>query len=183
MAGLSLYDAYVPTLITILDSLESILTRAATYAEENNLDVNAEYIKARLYEDMQPLTFQIQVVSNITKSFVMRVGGVEVESWEDNETTFEQLFARINKTRELIKSVKPEDINGKESQFVELKAGPDVYKTTGLAYVSTFTIPNAFFHLQTTYAILRMKGVPLAKKNFLGPFLSKDLNSPYFIEK
>lgn len=104
----------------MLDSLESILNKAATHAQDNNLDVNAEFIKATLYEDMRPLPFQIQTLSNIIKTFIVRVAGVKEEAWEDNETTFEELNARINKTRELLKSIKPEDINGKESKFVDL---------------------------------------------------------------
>ena len=119
MAGISFYDAYVPTFITMLESLEAILKKAETHAKENNIDVNAEYAPARIYEDMLPLTFQIQVVSDGIKAFVVRVVGVEVGVWKDDETTFEQLYARIRKTLDLIKSVKPEDVNGKESQEVE----------------------------------------------------------------
>lgn len=119
MASPSFYDSFVPILANSLESVESILTRAETHAKENNIDVNTEYVSARLCEDMLPLTFQVQTVSNITKSFVERVAGIKVGAWEDNETTFEQLFARIKKTQELIKSVKPEDVNGKENTEIE----------------------------------------------------------------
>lgn len=120
MSSASFYDHYVPTLANILESLEDILTRAEAHAKENNIDVNSEYVPARLYEDMRPLTFQVQTVSNAAKGFVEKVAGVEVGAWEDDETTFEQLLARVKKTRELIKSVKPEDINGKEDVLVEV---------------------------------------------------------------
>lgn len=120
MASPSFYDNFVPILANMLESLEDILTKAQTHAKENNIDVNAEYVPARLYEDMRPLTFQVQTVSNATKSFVEKVTGVKVGAWADDETTFEQLFARIHKTTELIKSVKPEDVNGKENQTVEV---------------------------------------------------------------
>lgn len=120
MASLSFYDNFVPILVNILESLEDILIKTQTHAKENNIDVNAEYVPARLYEDMRPLTFQVQTISNATKSFVERVTGVKVGEWADDETTFEQFFARIQKTRELIKSVKPEDVNGKENQTVEV---------------------------------------------------------------
>lgn len=114
------YDSFVPILVNSLESLEAILTRAETHAKENNIDVDAEYATARLYEDMRPLTFQVQTVSNATKTFVERITGVKVGEWKDDETTFEQLFARIKKTQELIKGVKPEDVNGKETQNVEV---------------------------------------------------------------
>ncbi|KAI3392168.1 hypothetical protein diail_6116 [Diaporthe ilicicola] len=183
MAGIPFYDGYAPTFASMLDCLEAILTRAKTHAKDNNIDVDAEYATARLYEDMRPLPFQVQTVSNIVKSYVEKVTGVNVGVWEDNETTFEQFFARINKSRELLNGVKPEDVNGKESQSIEVKAGPNVYKTPLLAYVTTFALPNAFFHLQTAYAILRMKGVPLSKRDYLTAFMVKDGNSPLSAQK
>jgi hypothetical protein len=119
MASFSFYDTTFSMLVNMLESLEAILTKAETHAKENNIDVNAEYAPARLYEDMHPLTFQVRSVTNAIKGFVQIVVGVDVGVWEDNETTFEQLHARINKARELANGVKPEDVNGKENHEVE----------------------------------------------------------------
>jgi uncharacterized protein len=113
------YDTYFSMLVNMLESLETILTKAETHAKENNIDVNAEYAPAKLYDDMKPLTFQVQAMTTSVKSFIQRVVGVEVAEWDDNETTFEQLHARIHKTRELTKAVKPEDLNGKENNEIE----------------------------------------------------------------
>ncbi|KAG8162453.1 hypothetical protein KVR01_008218 [Diaporthe batatas] len=179
MASSSFYDTHFTMLVTMLTSLEGILTKAEAHAKENNIDFNAEYAPARLFEDMYPLTFQVQTVSNTIKGFVKIVLGVEVGTWDDNETTFEQLFARIKKTRDLTDGLRPEDVNGKENLQVEGKAGPLAYKTTGITYASTFTIPNTFFHLQTAYAILRMKGVPLSKRDYLVPFMLCDPGNPF----
>ncbi|POS76511.1 hypothetical protein DHEL01_v205081 [Diaporthe helianthi] len=179
MASSSFYDTSFTMLVSMLDSLEALLTKAEAHAKENNIDVNVEYAPARLFEDMRPLIFQVQATSYTIKNFVQTVVGVEVGTWDDNETTFEDLFARIKKTRELTDSVKPEDLNAKANHKIEAKAGPLNYKTTGIAYASTFTVPNTFFHLQTAYAILRMKGVPLSKKDYLFPFLAKDPAKPF----
>ena len=35
-------------------------------------------------------------------------------------------------------------------------------------FILTFSLPNFYFHAATTYDILRMKGVPLGKQDFLG---------------
>ncbi len=35
-------------------------------------------------------------------------------------------------------------------------------------YLLTFALPNFYFHVTTAYAILRHKGVPLAKPDYLG---------------
>lgn len=119
MASSSFYDTYLTMLVGMLESLEAILTKAEAHAKENNVDVNAEYAPARLFEDMRPLTFQVQAMSNSIKGFVQRVLGVEIGTWDDDETTFEQLFARIKKTRELTSGLKPEDVNGKENLEIE----------------------------------------------------------------
>ncbi|KUI60198.1 hypothetical protein VP1G_07397 [Cytospora mali] len=171
MAGITFYNAYFPTIITALDTLEAILNSAQAHAKKNGIDVDTEYVPAKLYEDMLPLSFQIQVVSNTLKKAVFRLTGAGAEAWEDNETTFDQLFARIKKTKELVKSVKPEDINGKEGETTDVEIGPNILKTTHQSSITGFVLPNMFFHLQTTYAILRMKGVPLGKVVFLTPFL------------
>ena len=41
-------------------------------------------------------------------------------------------------------------------------------------YIFNYAIPNFFFHVQTAYAILRMKGVPLGKTDFLSPFMKPE---------
>lgn len=116
----SFYDTHFTMLVGMLESLDAILTKAEAHAKENNIDFNAEYAPARLFEDMRPLTFQVQTMSNTIKGFVQRVLGVELGAWDDDETTFEQLFARIKKTRELLTNdLKPEDVNGKENLEVE----------------------------------------------------------------
>ena len=35
-----------------------------------------------------------------------------------------------------------------------------------------FALPSLFFHITTAYAILRHRGVPLGKRDFLGNYLS-----------
>jgi hypothetical protein len=37
-------------------------------------------------------------------------------------------------------------------------------------YILQFSLPNFFFHLSTAYDILRHKGVPLGKMDYLGRF-------------
>jgi len=42
-------------------------------------------------------------------------------------------------------------------------------KFTGLSYLSSFVLPNFYFHLTMAYALLRKNGVDLGKRDFLGP--------------
>ncbi|KUI66070.1 hypothetical protein VM1G_02488 [Cytospora mali] len=176
MAGITFYNAYFSIIIQALDTLEAILNEAQAHAKKNGIDIDTEYVPARLCEDMLPLSFQIQVISNTLKKAVFRLTGAGAEAWEDNETTFDQLFARVKKTKELVKSVKPEDINGKEGETVEVQIGTHILNMTHQSSITCLVLPNMFFHLQTTYAILRTKGVPLGKVVYLTHFLK-----PYHI--
>ena len=113
---------------------------------------------------MKPLTFQIQSASDTAKFMAVRVGGLENERWEDNETTFEQLHERIAKALDFLRKVQPENFAGKEE--IEVKVLNRQF--TGVTYLTTFAIPNFYFHLTTAYAILRLKGVELGKSDYLG---------------
>jgi uncharacterized protein len=79
------------------------------------------------------------------------------------------LQARIQKTIDFLQGVKPPQIDGKESKTIEFKAGPRMLKFTGESYLTTFVIPNFYFHVTTAYDILRHhKGAPVVKMDYLG---------------
>ncbi|KAK3710942.1 hypothetical protein LTR37_009963 [Vermiconidia calcicola] len=84
---------------------------------------------------------------------------------EDNETTFDQFYERIQKTTDALKTAKPEDFDGKDNVEVVIA---DKYKFTGVSYVQDFGLPNFFFHVTAAYAILRKEGAPVGKLDFLG---------------
>jgi len=124
---------------------------------------------------MRPLSFQVQVASNTVKKSIWRLTGEEVESWEDDETTLEQLKARVQKTLDLLGKTDPKSVDGREDRLVELQLGKGgSLNLPAKAYVFSYAHPNFFFHLQTAYAILRMKGVPLGKQDYLSSFMKTD---------
>lgn len=167
--GLSVYDTSILTFIRGTRALLSMLKKASESADAASLP------SAKLVDDMKPLTFQIQAASNTAKKAVWRLSGVDTEAWEDNEETLDQLIARCQKTLDLLKSVDPKQLEGKESAMVELALGSAGTKElVGKDYVLTYAVPNFFFHFQTAYAILRMKGVPLGKFDYLGPFMTPE---------
>lgn len=85
---------------------------------------------------------------------------------EDNETTFEQFYKRLEKTIDVLKGAKREDFEGKEDAEVSMLNGK--FKFSGLTYVQSYGLPNFFFHVTTAYAILRKEGVPVGKLDYLG---------------
>jgi uncharacterized protein len=126
-------------------------------------------LNMRLYPNMFPLTRQVQITSDTAKGAVARLAGVEPPKFEDNEASFAELKARIEKTQAFVRGFKPAQLEASESRPVVIKF-PNRTLTfkNGWDYLLTFVFPNVFFHSTATYAILRHGGVPVGKGDFLG---------------
>ena len=98
------------------------------------------------------------------------LAGVERPAFEDTETTFDELQARIAKTIAFLETIDPGKLDGAESRTVTLTVrGNDVH-FRGDAYLLYFALPNFFFHVATAHDILRHAGVEIGKLDYLGPF-------------
>ena len=162
-----LYDLFVPQLVRGLSNLGDFLAKGATFASDHDL-AEADVLATRLYEDMAPLTSQIQRVSDSAKGAIVRLGGIENVAMPDEETSFAELQARIARTLDFVKAAPREAIDGKEAAEVVLAFPQGEFRFTGLQYVTAFVLPNFYFHVTTAYALLRMRGVPVGKRDFLG---------------
>jgi len=161
------YQASVPVFLRGLANLSAILDKGAEHAKSTKLDP-AVLIEARLFENMYSLPGQIQRASDTAKGFVARVAQIDNPKIEDNEKTFDELQARIAKTVEFLKSVKPEQIDaGQQREISIFSNSRGEMKFIGTDYLLNFALPNFFFHVTTAYDILRHKGVPLIKKDYL----------------
>ncbi|EEY23185.1 conserved hypothetical protein [Verticillium alfalfae VaMs.102] len=171
MTSLPLYDAVVPSIIKGLKTFHHILTKTEEYAKENNLSVDEVFVEARLIDDQKPLVFQVQNVSKIVRIAFARLTGKELETLEDNEQTFAELHKRIQSTLELVQTVDASVANGRAAESIELAAAGHKKTLTVQDALLYHSLPNFFFHLVTAYSILRAKGVPLGKFDYLGSFL------------
>src|ERR1700733_690458 len=142
---LSMYQASIPVFVRGLNNLSAILTKAAAYAEAKKIEPSV-LINARLAPDMFPLSRQVQIATDGVKGCAARLAGIEVPSFPDTETTFDELQARIAKTIAFLQSVKAAQIDGSEDRAITLKAGPRELNFKGQAYLLSFVIPNFYFH-------------------------------------
>jgi hypothetical protein len=159
----SLYDMTISMFTRTLGNLDGILKKTEEHAKANDVPLS-DYLEGRLAPDMHPLPFQIQVACNTAKFVAVRVGGLDNVVQEDNEKTFEDLHARIATTLDLLGKVKRDGMDGKHDNEVLFRDR----KLTGVTYCTGFAIPNFYFHVATAYAILRNKGVPIGKKDYIG---------------
>ena len=162
-----LYDLTVPLFLRGFHAMSGFLAKGEAFAAEQGIDP-AELLNARLFEDMAPLTGQVQRASDAAKFTAVRLGGVETVAMADEEASFAELQDRIAKTVAFLKSVPREAIDGKEDAAVTLTTPRASFDFTGQGYVLNFVLPNFYFHVTTAYAILRHKGVPIGKMDFLG---------------
>lgn len=164
---ISMYQASVPPIIKSLTNLRAVLEKAATHAESKKIDPSV-LVNARLYPDMFPLSRQVQIATDTAKGGASRLAGKEVPKYEDNEATFPELVARIDKTIALLETFKPDDIDGSEDNTITLPMHDRTLTFKGLPYLLDYVLPNVYFHVTTAYAILRHNGVEVGKKDFLG---------------
>lgn len=165
--SVSMYDVSVAVFTRMLGNLSAFLDKAAAHAESKNFDSKV-LVDARLAPDMLPLTRQVQIACDFAKGCTARLADMEVPNKEDNETTLAELKARIAWTLEFIGSVKPERFAGAESRTIVHAMRTRTVTLPGLAYLTQFSMPNFYFHVTTTYAILRHNGVNLGKTDFIG---------------
>lgn len=166
--SLSMYHATVPLTISTLHNLTDVLKKGHAHAHSKGVE-DAVLLQTRLVPDMFPLVKQVQIATDLAESGAARLAGVEPLKLEDNETTFVELYARIEKVVDYLKSFKPEQIDGSETRAVTFKARAREMQFEGQAYLLHFVLPNLFFHCTTAYNILREAGTPLSKTDFLGP--------------
>jgi hypothetical protein len=164
---ISMYQALVPPIIRSLNNLMAILEKGAAHAEAKKIEPSI-LITSRLYPDMLPLVRQVQIASDIARRGAARLAELEAPQMEDTETTFPELIARLQKTVAYLETLTPEQIDGTEEKSISLPIGKETMNFEGLPYVLYFILPNVYFHVTTTYNILRHSGVEIGKRDFLG---------------
>jgi uncharacterized protein len=165
--NISMYQASVPRFVNILGNLSKILDKAQAHVDAKKLDP-ATLLTYRLYPDMLPMTTQVQIACDAAKGVVARLAGVEIPVFEDNEKTLADLKARIAKTVAFIQTVKPAQIDGTEDKEIVIKRGDKETRYNGMQFLLGHAVPNFYFHVTTTYNILRHNGIEIGKRDYLG---------------
>jgi len=165
--AITMYDATIPAIVRGLTSLNVLLEKAGEYAVARKFDA-AALLQARLYPDMHPFARQVQITCDMAKGGVGRLAGLEVPKHEDTEATIAELQARVAKTLEFIRPVTPAQLDGAEAREIVLKFPSNTLSFNGQSYLTTFVLPNFYFHLTVAYALLRHGGLEIGKRDFLG---------------
>ena len=163
---LSMFDTTIPPLKRALSSLSHILKKGEAYADAKSIE-HAVLLNARLFPDMYPIIRQVYIATDMSKGAASRLAGLEVPKYEDTETTFAELQARITKTLAFIDTVKAEQLVGSETRGITITVRKTDLHFSGQDYLLKWVMPNVYFHVTTTYNILRHNGCELGNPDFL----------------
>lgn len=161
-----MHTASAPVFARQLRNLRAWLDKAAGYAEQKKLDPNV-LLQQRLAVDMLPFVKQVQIATDHAKGCVARLAGVDVPKFADDETTLQQLQERVERCVAFVESVPADKMVGSEAREIVIPSRGGERKFVGQDYLLAYALPNFWFHVTTTYAILRHVGVDLGKQDFL----------------
>ncbi|MGV8920663.1 MAG: DUF1993 domain-containing protein [Pseudomonas sp.] len=167
---ISLYATSVPVFKQMLSALSDVLAKAEAHASAKSIEPDA-LLQARLFPDMFQLVRQVQIAVDFAKGVPSRLAGITPPSYDDSEKTFADLQALLAKTLAFLATIQPEQIDGQESREIITRPGTPKQKIfNGQSYLLSYGLPQFFFHVTTTYAILRSNGVEVGKRDYMGAF-------------
>lgn len=166
--SISMHDASVPVFRHMLGALAGVLRKGEAHAADSGYAPDV-LLQTRLFPDMFPLARQVQIATDFARSVSARLADIEVPSFADEETTFEQLHERIARTLAFIDRLDPVLFEGSDDREIVLRPGtPKERRFDGKAYLLQYGLPQFFFHVTTAYALLRHSGVPVGKLDYMG---------------
>ena len=163
----SLSAAALPVFEIGLNALSGVLDKTAAYAAAKKIEPSV-LLGYRLAPDMFALVRQVQVSCDQAKNGAARLAGVEPPKFEDNETTIDQLKARIAKTVAFLKTLDAKAMDAASEREITFPLGQGKGHMSGSDYLNHFVLPNFYFHLTAAYAVARHAGVDVGKRDFLG---------------
>jgi hypothetical protein len=165
---ISLYEAIVPAFLQTLGAAEKFLERGRAHFAEHGVD-RQEIVEARLYIDMLPLRFQIASVVHHSCGAIEGVGhGLFAPSGGPQGVDYAGLQAMVADARAKLTALAPDSVNALADKDMIFQLGDRKLPFAGQDFLLSFSLPNFYFHATTAYDILRTRGVPLGKRDFLG---------------
>jgi uncharacterized protein len=165
---ISMYQASVPVFLRALGNLRGVLAKGEAHADDKGFEPGV-LLQARLAPDMFPLLKQVQIATDLAKNGAARLAGVEPLKFDDDEATFAELYARIDRALDYIGTFTAAQVDGSEARAITIATrSAGELRFDGQSYLLDFILPNLFFHCTTAYAILRQSGVALGKLDFIG---------------
>jgi hypothetical protein len=165
---ITLYDAVVPSFLQTIGAVQGILERGLAHCRETGLDPEA-LVETRLAPDMQPLRFQLVSVAHHSAGALDGVAkGTFSPPTDLGPLDYAALQALVADAKARVSATTPEQLNGLAGADLDFRIGDHSLPFIAQDFLLSFSLPNFYFHVTTAYDILRTKGVPLGKRDFMG---------------
>jgi len=167
--AISIYDSIIPAYLQILEATSGVLAKGLEHCEAQGTDPQ-ELVEASIHADMLPLRFQvISVMHHSVGALRGMQEGVFTPPPSMPDLDYAGLQGLLTDAKAELEAEPAEAVNALEGGSLIFKLSSMEMPFTTENFISCFSLPNVYFHATTAYDILRMKGVPLGKMDYLGP--------------
>lgn len=164
----SLYAATVPSFQQVLGGVSGLLRTAQGFCTDRGIAA-AELIQARLAPDMFPFSFQVKLTIGHSIGAIegIRKGTFSPDTSPAPES-FDELREQVDAALAALARIQPAEVDGCLGRDMLFVFRERTLPFSAEDYLLSFAQPNFYFHATTAYDILRMKGLPLGKRDFIG---------------
>jgi hypothetical protein len=164
----SLYDATIANYLQILGATEALMTKSLAHFTEKGVDP-AGIVESRLCDDMLPFRFQVISVAHHSRGAMEAArNGVFTPPKMRPELDYAGLQGLVAEAKNELSALSPDTVNALIGRDVTFKVGERTLPFTAEGFLMSFSLPNFFFHATTAYDILRHKGAPIGKRDYMG---------------
>jgi hypothetical protein len=165
--AISFYDVSVASYLQILGATSGYLAKGREHCEKNGVDLG-QVVESRLIADMLPFRFQVVAVAHHSLGAIQGIEAGVFRPPTVPDLDYAGLEKLIASARTSLQSYKRETIDALEGKDVQFKLGERSMPFVARDFVLSFSLPNFYFHATTAYDMLRMKGAPIGKRDFMG---------------
>ena len=171
--AIGLFDLSVANYLQTLAAVVGFLEKGLAYFTDKQVALD-EIVETRLAPDMLPFRFQVQSVAHHSLGAIEGVKkGLFQPPPQAPAYDYRGLQQLVAEAQEALQKVTPAEVNGLEGKDVIFQLRDFKMPFTAEGFLLSFSLPNFYFHATTAYDILRMKGVPIGKRDFMGPMRLK----------
>ncbi len=166
--AITFYEASVANYLQTIGAVSGFLGKGLGYCQENGIDPQS-IVETRLAGDMLPFAFQLHSVMHHSVGAIAGMkSGVFKPPAQLPTQSYEQWQAAIAEATESLKKLTADEVNALEGNDLVFELGKMKMPFTASGFLFSFSLPNFYFHAATAYDILRSKGAPLGKRDFMG---------------
>jgi hypothetical protein len=166
--SISLYDITVPSYLQTVGAIRGVLRKGAEFCAQKGIDTQS-LVETRLADDMFPLRFQVVSVAHHSMGAIEGLKkGTFGPPGAEQPQDYKGLQDLLDTTEEALRAVTPADVNALQGRDMAFQMRDFRIPFLAETFILSFSLPNFYFHAATTYDILRAKGVPLGKRDYLG---------------